>query len=58
VPVQHVATLLSSTLFLLLAVAGVILLGKRSPMEANRGAIIVLAVACLGLVNLWILVGS
>jgi len=58
VPVQHIATLLSSALFLLLVSLAVIFLAKRSRQESSRVVVMVLTVICLGLANLWILVGS
>ncbi len=58
VPVQHIATLLSSTVFLLLVTLGLILLRGRSRRTSSRLVVMVLTVVCLGLANLWILLGS
>jgi hypothetical protein len=58
VPVQHIASLLSTTVFLLLMLAGGIYLGRRLRKTTNRVAMIVLIAVCLGLFNLWVLVGS
>jgi hypothetical protein len=58
VPVQHIASLLSTTVFLLLMLAGGIYLGRRLRKTTSRVAMIVLIAVCLGLFNLWVLVGS
>ena len=58
VPMQHIAALLSSSLFLLLVLSGVILLAKRSRTVTSRIVVLVLTVICLGFVNLWVLAGS
>ena len=54
-PVQHLAPLLTTAIFLLLVITGGFYLGRRSKVDSK---IVTLAIVILCLVNLWILVGS
>ena len=57
-PVQHVGTLLATFLFLLLVVGGTILWARRTKTKNQLVWALLLVVLFLGLVELWILVGS
>ncbi len=58
VPVQHLGTLLATSLFLLLVVGGLIFLSKRNFVKNHPIWVLIFAVLVLGLSNLWIIAGS
>jgi hypothetical protein len=57
-PIQHLSTLIATALFVLFISGGVIMWAHRSEMRNHPVWVLIVTVIFLGLVNLWILVGS
>ena len=57
-PIQHLGTLIATALFVLLVSGGVIMWGNRPKMKNHPVLVLIVVVIFLGLVDLWILVGS
>ena len=57
-PIQHLGTLIATALFVLLISGGVIMWGKMPKTKNHPVWVLIVTVIFLGLVDLWILVGS